>query len=570
MAVPINCSPETAVEITALPYSQTLNVTDAPEGLTNVSSCVTRAWNAVWYRYTVPDGVTFLYVNGDRGTGSDAAYDPDTSIWTGTPPTLTEFAIGSNTYCSDLNAGYFFRLPVTAGETYYFQVVNHDTVTGPDPSILEFNLQTPTNVEAPIGSIVISDDADEYPAAVLGATTGAYLQFKPFPAGEYTDTLPTGEICTQNGVNDDSIAFLDTDWNVVETVALGTRRLVAVKSDRSSAFYCVTRASAVRHVEKYTAIGVQVYDKTLPSDFDNTTVFALARDGSRIYASKTAANQPIWVYNLGTNTQESNLAVGVVGESFAGAGDGYTARDGTLLFLKNSSTDTFVVRYDQSTGAITNTYNPTTATYGQHFCIDSDTVGAESLLVWGYIRGDTNNNAYFERIRLSTGASLSEIGPISVTSSSYKSTDADQPDCISNSCPVFVLTAALAAPADPVPDYHTRTLVRRRLRRSPITWAEQNGLQARISVSLFAVDMQPATATADTPEPMVMVRASKDGGHTWTDWRQMSAGAVGAYTTRLNAWRWGSGRQWVFEVSVSDPVVWNLVQALMQAEPGNS
>lgn len=122
----------------------------------------------------------------------------------------------------------------------------------------------------------------------------------------------------------------------------------------------------------------------------------------------------------------------------------------------------------------------------------------------------------------------------------------------------------------PTPVYHTRTFTRRRVRRSPIVWAEHDGLQARIRVNLFAVDMQPGTATSDTPDPQVMVRASKDGGHTWTDWRQISAGRVGAYTTRLNFWRWGQGRQWVFEVATSDPVTFYLVNAYLDAEPGTS
>ena len=157
-------------------------------------------------------------------------------------------------------------------------------------------------------------------------------------------------------------------------------------------------------------------------------------------------------------------------------------------------------------------------------------------------------------------ASLVNVDPDGVFTINWSSVDA-----VSRQIVWFALGEAVAQP-----HYHTRTLIRRRVRRAPVTWAEHDGLQTRISVSLFAVDMQPATATADTPDPQVMVRASKDGGHTWTDWRHMSAGAVGQYTTRLNAWRWGSGRQWVFEVATSDPVTYNLLNAYMHATPGGS
>jgi hypothetical protein len=67
---------------------------------------------------------------------------------------------------------------------------------------------------------------------------------------------------------------------------------------------------------------------------------------------------------------------------------------------------------------------------------------------------------------------------------------------------------------------------------------------------------------------MVMVRASRDGGRTWGSERQLSAGRVGRYVQRLNAWQWGSGRQWVFEISCTDPVLWNVVGAYLDAEGG--
>ncbi len=125
-------------------------------------------------------------------------------------------------------------------------------------------------------------------------------------------------------------------------------------------------------------------------------------------------------------------------------------------------------------------------------------------------------------------------------------------------------------PPTPTPIYRTREVVRRRLRRAPIVWSEKDGLQTRVRINLFAVDMQPGVGTADTPDPLVMIRASKDGGFTWSNERMISAGRVGEYFERINAWRWGSGRDWVFEVACTDPVTWNLVGAYLDAEPGQS
>jgi hypothetical protein len=142
-------------------------------------------------------------------------------------------------------------------------------------------------------------------------------------------------------------------------------------------------------------------------------------------------------------------------------------------------------------------------------------------------------------------------------------------DIGSTSGPLWSFTT-LAAEPTPSPVYHLRDVVRRRLRRAPIVWKEDKGIQTRVRVNLFAVDVQPGVGTAGSPDPVVMVRASRDGGRTWGTERQLAAGRVGRYVQRLNAWQWGSGRQWVFEIACTDPVLWNVVGAYLDAEGGIS
>ncbi len=131
-------------------------------------------------------------------------------------------------------------------------------------------------------------------------------------------------------------------------------------------------------------------------------------------------------------------------------------------------------------------------------------------------------------------------------------------------------TAIPVPPPPPSPVFRTREVVRRRLRRAPIVWNEKGGLQTRVRINLFAVDMQPGVGTSDTPDPLVMIRASKDGGFTWGNERRLTAGRVGEFFNRINAWQWGQGRDWVFEVSCTDPVLWNLVGAYFDAEGGEN
>ena len=61
--------------------------------------------------------------------------------------------------------------------------------------------------------------------------------------------------------------------------------------------------------------------------------------------------------------------------------------------------------------------------------------------------------------------------------------------------------------------------------------------------------------------PQVMLRCSRDGGHTWGSIRTESAGEAGKYLKRVSFRRLGRARDMVFEVSVTDPVPWRFVDA---------
>lgn len=68
--------------------------------------------------------------------------------------------------------------------------------------------------------------------------------------------------------------------------------------------------------------------------------------------------------------------------------------------------------------------------------------------------------------------------------------------------------------------------------------------------------------------PLVMAQMSKDGGLTYGNERQVSAGAMGKYKTRVMWNRWGISRDTVFKISVSDPVPWRIVNAYLEFRPG--
>jgi hypothetical protein len=78
----------------------------------------------------------------------------------------------------------------------------------------------------------------------------------------------------------------------------------------------------------------------------------------------------------------------------------------------------------------------------------------------------------------------------------------------------------------------------------------------RVTVSRLFVDFESGVGltTGQGSDPQVMLRISRDGGHTWGAEIQASLGKIGAYATRAEWRRLGTARDFVFEVAISDPV----------------
>jgi hypothetical protein len=127
--------------------------------------------------------------------------------------------------------------------------------------------------------------------------------------------------------------------------------------------------------------------------------------------------------------------------------------------------------------------------------------------------------------------------------------------------------AASAAPAPPV-SYTVDERTIRRLRRAPHV-AQDN---RRTFVKTFELDLErgQGLATGQGSAPVVLLRVSRDGGQTWGEEVRMVAPRLGDYTARVKAERLGQGRDLVFEVVVSDPINWSLVNAWLDVEGGTS
>lgn len=68
----------------------------------------------------------------------------------------------------------------------------------------------------------------------------------------------------------------------------------------------------------------------------------------------------------------------------------------------------------------------------------------------------------------------------------------------------------------------------------------------------------------------VDLRYSKDGGRNWSEWRRLPMGDTGDFLKRISTRSFGMGRQWVFDIRVTDPVRADIISASILSEQTDS
>lgn len=97
-----------------------------------------------------------------------------------------------------------------------------------------------------------------------------------------------------------------------------------------------------------------------------------------------------------------------------------------------------------------------------------------------------------------------------------------------------------------------------------------SGDGARMFYDDMQVDMEAGVGlnTGQGSAPLLMMRYSNDGGHTWSNIRTKSVGAIGQYGYRAKFGPTGAGRNRVWEISLTDPVKFCVIGAFARAMKG--
>lgn len=356
---PPNLTPTTALVIGSLPYTLTEDVQDAPTGSGYAASCSMSQANAVWFLYVAQVAQTVLGV--DAQSDMSGNYTPTLSIWTGTPPALTQIRDACVT-SGPPNSQIQFN--ATPGTTYYVQVSNFALTALNSPLTLIGAVGPATT--APAGSLLILNDSTGYPAAVLNASDGAIVRMLALPAAEQADTLPDGSLCI--AVEDPSGAtFAAVSVNVYDnnltligsTTALtppGDSNLAPVRSDGAHTFYV---ANSNQGLGTITDAGVVTPNAwTLPSNANGISCGTPNRAGSMYYYGSRVFNPAVvHAFDLLTSSAAADLYTGG-SRSFLGSDLAVLATGDILIMIRptDSTFDWNVLRVSPA-GSVVATYD---------------------------------------------------------------------------------------------------------------------------------------------------------------------------------------------------------------------
>jgi hypothetical protein len=418
MPAPLNISAVLATVISALPFSTTQNVHDSGTTYT------------VWYTYTpASSGVYGVWAFGDLTT-----YTPQVKLYTG--PASAPVLVTTHSQNKP------FQVYLTGGTEYFFEIVTNGG--NPSPASLAFSVLAAPSQLAPVGSLIINDDTDGFPAAVLSSTTGAVIAYKqPFPAGEGGAALTNGRTIFSDEFGD-TLQIFDPSLGLLTTIPTPEGRF-ALTSDRDQYFYAGADNGVIR-IDQNGTIG----PTTWALGSTGLWSMAVSLDNTILYYVESGSNKPIKRWDLSNNVALSNLAAGIA--SHQATQDMLVLEDGSIVVGYNGST--FIgKRYDAS-GSVLNSYtfDASFASSTNRLAIAPDS--PTSFWIWSHqvSGGNSLNTSLFKRIKTSDGTTVTSFSAVTYELGTYTGNATATPEARfghSFSCPLVVLLGTEVPPEDP-------------------------------------------------------------------------------------------------------------------------
>lgn len=556
MSAPTNTTAATAINLGAgaFPITATQRVDDAGTTYT------------VWYSYNAQPND---HVLGIWGFGDLTTYLPHLTCFDG--PAASPIPISATAINVPL------QLTVVPGTTYYFRFVSNSG--NPSPANLSINLVSANILGSPAGSFLINDDTSSiYPTAILSSTSSnyAFRYVNGVPASEQGDDNGSGSILYLDDNNSVYVLYTNSFTTSTTISSLDTSNAVVRANTLSGLFYVTNGYTTGPVITTISSLGVvgatswtltgAAFLRAMAPSTDNTILY---------YGFRNVGSTDIARWDLVNNVALTNLATGPSNYEIY---DLYGLRDGTVLanFVKLSSTRSVHVLHYAADGTLLNTYD-----LGSDFPATVQpriSLAPSEASFWLYQNlSSTVGESLYTQVRISDGTVLATISGTEFNTGVYNGAATATPTArfgASGSCPLIVTKTPIAPPAlvpggggGDRPSSGNSTLDAteipiRRLRRFPHIATDNK----RVFISRMEILAEPGLSDDD----LLMIRASKDGGYTWSPERVVSTGALGRYLQRVQTYRWGQARDWVFEVSTSGPIPQSLLAAWADLESGTN
>lgn len=545
MPAPPNTSLGTATAIGSLPQSITQT------GIHDAGTTY-----PVWYKYTATSDDIVIGLWGFGGAAG-SGYQPDVTVWL---DAVTQYLGG---YGAD---NIPIQVPVDAGTTYYFKFTPNGG--NPNPATLTLAVERHADRTPPTGSIVVNDDTEGFPCAVLDPNSGEVLRFvNDFPSGEQGDVLDNGIACVHDNVNL-TLAIYAADLSRRLTTVTGIELEGLLGSLRTclgtQRWWFSTNPSGTSHARYITSDGTLGTDHTL-TGIAHIGCLAASNDETILYHNYSgggAGTKQIHRWDLVNDAALSDLAA-----SFSSTiSDILVLGDDTIVALYMPALGLgLLARRFSPDGTVLNTY-----TFGASgdFVFPAGTlprlaygIGSTTFWVWTHPSGSNEGRSRFQQVSVGNGAILSTVYSREYESGIYNGDQTTAPDRRfgnSFSCPFWISRTPIT------PDYEIveEPIVRERI--FPLL----NHEMKRISVNCLHLDCQVGygTTTGQGSDPKIELQVSHDGAHTWGPIKIRSLGAKGLYRTLVRWWQFGTARVWGFRIRQSDPVQSAWIAAYLHGE----
>lgn len=560
MPAPSNTAATTAVDITSLPYSVTQT------GIHDAGTTY-----SVWYKHTATaTGLLSIFGFGDLVT-----YQPTTNVFLGPaslPVQYLDFNLSS--------ANRALQLPVTSGVTYYFKFTTN--AGNPTPATLTLTSRLMTESTAPVGSILVNDDTEGYPAILIG-TNGTILQsIQGIVAGEAGDSLDNGTVALHD-IHNDAVAIYDSAWTLITTIssleatsALGTMRTCLGTQRWWFAQFETGPIRSFRYIDDDGTLG----PKHTLTPTATVAAIAASNDETILYHCPTGTNAAIARWDLVSDAALSNLVAGIAGYKTA---DILVLSDDTILvsYIDDIAAFDLQVLHYSAAGATLHTYSFGATQTFPGGALPRLAYGADDTTFWLW-NHPAAGVSQFREIVVSSGSAATTVTTTEFEAGIYQPAVSATPAAYfgnSYSCP-FIITRTALTPTPQLngpaalayfaattgADGHTllRDYPIVRVRRFPHSADEGQ----RIFYRKLQIDVQSGMGSDAQENPIIELRWSDDGGATFTAWRTMNVGKQGEYLYRCISHALGSARDRVFEVRSSDPYLQVMQAAYVDFDGG--